>query len=70
MASTNSLSHLSEEDKREILSEIHFFLSPKGFIDGIALYERMESVLGIKGELTTDHKLQMKAERRNYGKLH
>ncbi len=45
MGSVGSLSHLSKEDKEDILFEISFFLSDKGFIEGCSLLERMSSVL-------------------------
>lgn len=45
MGSVGSLKHLSEEDKKDILFEISFFLSDRGFIEGCSLLERMSSVL-------------------------
>ena len=46
MGSIGSLSHLSENDKKDILMEIGFFMSNRGFIDGCSLLERMSAVLG------------------------
>lgn len=63
MSATNSLSHLSDEDKKEILDEIKFYMSEKGFIDGVAFYGRMESVLGCQGDLPHEHRRQMKERR-------
>lgn len=64
MSFVGGLSHLKEDDKKEILSEIKFFMSQKGFIDGIALYERFESVLGTKGELSVEEIRQFRENRR------
>ena len=64
MSFVGGLSHLEEDDKQEILSEIKFFMSQKGFIDGIALYERFKSVLGTKGELSVEEIRQFRENRR------
>lgn len=52
--STGSLKHLDEKDKQDILFEVSFFFSDKGFIDGVALYQRLESVMGCKGEISNE----------------
>ena len=64
MGSIGSLKHLDEKDKQDILFEIRFFFSQKGFIDGISLYERMEGVLNTKGDLTSEEKTQYRSMRR------
>lgn len=56
MGHVGSLKHLSDEDKKDILFEISFFFSQKGFIDGVALYERFEKLLQYQGEI--DHEMK------------
>lgn len=66
MSYVGGLKHLKGEDKHEILAEIRFFMSSKGFIDGIKFYQRMEEVLGTEGALKQEAIDQMMAERNKY----
>ncbi|MFA5485792.1 MAG: hypothetical protein WCY90_00125 [Bacilli bacterium] len=64
MGGNGSLKHLSQEDKTDILMEIEFFFSPNGFIDGLGLYERFESLLHIQGNLSLDYRKYLRERRK------
>lgn len=66
MSHIGGLKHLKGEDKHEILAEIRFFMSSKGFIDGIELYRRMERVLDTEGALRQEEIDTMLQERNRY----
>lgn len=64
MGHIGSLKHLDEKDKEDILFEISFFFSPKGFIDGIALYERFEKLLEFKGDIDNESRKHYRESRK------
>lgn len=53
---SGALMHLSDEDKQIILFEISWMMSEAGWIDGLVLFDRFESLFKTYGGMTKEEK--------------